>query len=74
MFYFKGEEKHNYGKQRLWGSIGWSLLGALSGACVDWYSEGLENKDYTPAYILSLICFFLDIVVILKMKARIHWF
>uniref|UniRef100_A0A2S2RAT1 Major facilitator superfamily domain-containing protein 6 n=1 Tax=Sipha flava TaxID=143950 RepID=A0A2S2RAT1_9HEMI len=63
-----GEDKHLYGKQRLWGSIGWSLMAILSGACVDWYSKGQEYKNYTPGYIIALILFLLDIYVITKIE------
>ncbi|XP_025199984.1 major facilitator superfamily domain-containing protein 6-like [Melanaphis sacchari] len=63
-----GKDKNNYGRQRMWGSIGWSLFAIISGVCVDWYSTGLEYKNYTPGYVISMICFFLDIYVVIKLQ------
>ncbi|XP_022177886.1 major facilitator superfamily domain-containing protein 6-A-like [Myzus persicae] len=63
-----GKDKHNYGKQRLWGSIGWSLFAIISGASVDWYSTGEEYKNYAPGYVIASICFLLDIYVVFKLK------
>ncbi|XP_026806833.1 major facilitator superfamily domain-containing protein 6-B-like isoform X1 [Rhopalosiphum maidis] len=63
-----GKDKNNYGKQRLWGSIGWSLFAIISGVCIDWYSAGLEYKNYAPGYVIALICFLVDIYVVSKLK------
>ncbi|XP_016658380.1 major facilitator superfamily domain-containing protein 6 isoform X2 [Acyrthosiphon pisum] len=63
-----GEDKNNYGEQRLWGSIGWSLFAIISGACVDWYSAGLEYKSYAPGYVIASLCFLLDIYVVFNLK------
>ncbi|CAH1726834.1 unnamed protein product [Aphis gossypii] len=63
-----GENKHKYGEQRLWGSIGYSLLAIVSGVCVDWYSKEQDYKNYTPCFVISLICFILDIIVVSTIK------
>ncbi|VVC36470.1 Major facilitator superfamily domain,Major facilitator superfamily associated domain [Cinara cedri] len=63
-----GEEKNKYGKQRLWGSIGWSLAAIAAGVSVDWYSKDLTYKNYTLAFIISLLCFLIDIIVVSKIK------
>lgn len=67
-FFVLGEEKHNYGKQRLWGSVGWSLFAVISGACVDWFSKGQEFKNYTPGFIISLVLFLIDIYIVTKIE------
>ncbi|CAI6371832.1 unnamed protein product [Macrosiphum euphorbiae] len=59
-----GENKHQYGGQRLWGSIGYSMLAIASGVCVDWYSKEQEFKNYTPCFVIALMCFILDIFVV----------
>jgi len=53
----------------LWGSVGWSLFAVISGGCVDWFSKGQEFKNYTVGYIISLICFILDLYVSTKLEA-----
>ncbi|XP_060874136.1 major facilitator superfamily domain-containing protein 6-A-like [Metopolophium dirhodum] len=63
-----GKDKNNYGKQRLWGSIGWSFFAIIYGTCVDWYSAGLDYKNYTPGYVIALLCFLLDIYVVCNLK------
>ncbi|XP_022179023.1 major facilitator superfamily domain-containing protein 6-like isoform X2 [Myzus persicae] len=63
-----GENKHQYGGQRLWGSIGYSLLAIASGLCVDWYSKEQEFKNDTPCFVIALICFILDIFVVSNIK------
>jgi len=68
--FYQGKDKNNYGKQRLWGSIGWSMFAIISGACVDWYSAGLEYKNYAPGYVIALLCFLLDIYVVFKLKVQ----
>ncbi|XP_025206111.1 major facilitator superfamily domain-containing protein 6-like [Melanaphis sacchari] len=54
-----GDDKKSYGRQRVWGAIGWGISTLLVGACVDWYSVDEEHKNYLPAYLISmtfLIC------------------
>lgn len=73
-FIVLGEEKHNYGKQRMWGSIGWSVFAVISGASVDWFSKGQEFKNYTPAFIIALVLFLIDIYVVTKIEASTSLF
>lgn len=68
IYIFLGEDKHKYGQQRVWGAIGWGAISLLSGLCVDYYSKGLINKDYTPAFAIAVICLLLDAFVILKIE------
>lgn len=65
--FYVGEEKHKYGQQRMWGAIGWGTMSIVSGVCVDWFSKG-EDKNYTPGFIMTLICIVLDIYVLSKIK------
>ncbi|XP_071536911.1 uncharacterized protein [Panulirus ornatus] len=46
----------DYGLQRAWGTVGWGLMGPISGLLIDWWSGTSVTKDYTPAF---LICFLL---------------
>ncbi|XP_060874397.1 major facilitator superfamily domain-containing protein 6-like isoform X3 [Metopolophium dirhodum] len=62
------KDKTKYGNQRMWGAIGWGTMSIVSGVCVDWFSKGLEYKNYTPGFIISLICSFLDMYVVSTIK------
>ncbi|VVC36471.1 Major facilitator superfamily domain,Major facilitator superfamily associated domain [Cinara cedri] len=61
-----GDQKNEYGKQRLWGSVGWSFFAIVSGVCVDWYSEGQHLKNYDPAFFISLLCFAIDMILVIQ--------
>lgn len=54
-FYILGDNRHKYGHQRMWGSMGWGIFGAISGALVDLYSKGRVQTNYTPALIIASI-------------------
>ncbi|CAI6360488.1 unnamed protein product [Macrosiphum euphorbiae] len=62
-----GENKTKYGHQRMWGAIGWGTMSIVSGVCVDWLSKGLEYKNYTPGFIIALICSILDTYLVSNM-------
>uniref|UniRef100_A0A1I8PHP6 Major facilitator superfamily associated domain-containing protein n=1 Tax=Stomoxys calcitrans TaxID=35570 RepID=A0A1I8PHP6_STOCA len=62
-----GDRGHLYGKQRLFGSIGWGVVSLLSGALVDNMSNGVE-KDYTIVFWMTAVIMSLDVVASLKLK------
>ncbi|CAH2034832.1 unnamed protein product, partial [Iphiclides podalirius] len=51
-----------FGKQRLWGSVGWGIFSLLTGTLIDWFSEG-AYKDYTVAFILMFVFMCGDVIV-----------
>ena len=57
---YLGSNRHNYGHVRLWGSIGWGLLGWLSGIMVD-------RLGPSVAYVGFIIFMSLEVWVALKM-------
>lgn len=72
-FFQKGDEKHKYGQQRAWGSIGRGFIAIISGVSVDWFSKGQDYKNYTPIYVISLICNLLNIYVATKIEVIINY-
>lgn len=56
-----GKKPQHYGKQRLWGSVGWGLVSLLTGTLIDTFSDG-PNKNYIAAFVLMFIFMFGDIV------------
>ncbi|XP_060874400.1 major facilitator superfamily domain-containing protein 6-like isoform X2 [Metopolophium dirhodum] len=57
-----GDDKKSYGRQRVWGAVGWGISTLLVGTCVDCYSVDKEHKNYLPAYLIAmafLICHFI---------------
>lgn len=67
-FFLAGSERHKYGQQRLWGTIGMGVMAIISGAVVDLYSRGLLQKDYLPAVILGLMLMAMDLVVVARLR------
>ncbi|KAA0202389.1 hypothetical protein HAZT_HAZT004571 [Hyalella azteca] len=61
----------DYGSQRLWGVLGWGLLGPLASFLVDWHSGEAQTKDYTPAFILVAVFLGLDVIVASRLKVPV---
>ncbi|CAD1475640.1 unnamed protein product, partial [Heterotrigona itama] len=50
-----------YGRQRVWGTIGFGISAFLAGYAVDYYSKGEIIKTYTPAFLLVFIFTIIDL-------------
>ncbi|XP_050701740.1 major facilitator superfamily domain-containing protein 6-like isoform X2 [Eriocheir sinensis] len=67
-FQLLGEERHKYGQQRVWGTVGIGLSAIISGALVDLYSKWIGRKDYLPAHILTAAFLVADIFLVARLK------
>lgn len=56
----------------MWGAIGWGTMSVFSGVCIDWYSKGQKHKNYLPSFVLSVICYVLDLYVVSKIEVNIN--
>ncbi|XP_063373911.1 major facilitator superfamily domain-containing protein 6 [Cydia amplana] len=61
-FNILGAKVSQYGKQRLWGSVGWGIFSLLTGALIDVFSEG-EYKNYAVAFVLMFVFMLGDVIV-----------
>nr|XP_053634085.1 LOW QUALITY PROTEIN: major facilitator superfamily domain-containing protein 6-A-like [Cherax quadricarinatus] len=52
-FFLLGKERYKYGRQRMWGSVAFAMVGMASGALVNFFSRGQPQVNYMPALILS---------------------
>ncbi|XP_011164629.1 major facilitator superfamily domain-containing protein 6 [Solenopsis invicta] len=57
-----------YGRQRVWGTIGFGIAAFLAGYTVDLWSQGEIYKTYTPAFFLVLIFTFIDLICCRKLE------
>jgi MFS family permease len=64
------DKKAEYGKQRVWGSVGWGIFSVIAGLLVDWVSRGKMAKDFTPNYVLMACIFTFNIYIATKLKAN----
>ncbi|XP_064212553.1 major facilitator superfamily domain-containing protein 6-A [Tribolium castaneum] len=60
------DDQNLYGKQRLWGSIGFGATGLIAGYAVDLFSK--NHTNYAAAYVTMLICSMFDLLVCFKLK------
>uniref|UniRef100_A0A8D8M315 Major facilitator superfamily domain-containing protein 6-A n=2 Tax=Cacopsylla melanoneura TaxID=428564 RepID=A0A8D8M315_9HEMI len=67
-FELLGTEPQKYGKQRLWGAVGWGMCSLLAGFLVDHFSSSALNKNYTPVFYLMLAILLFDTFVSSKIK------
>ncbi|KAL6263024.1 hypothetical protein P5V15_005820 [Pogonomyrmex californicus] len=64
-----GEGKQmEYGKQRVWGTIGFGVAAFLAGYTVDLWSHGEIYKIYTPAFLLVLAFTCIDLICCRKLE------
>lgn len=61
-----------YGRQRVWGTIGFGITALLAGYSVDLWSNGQIAKTYTPAFILVFAFCFIDVLCCRKLEVNCH--
>ncbi len=49
-----GDRSQDYGKQRLWGAIGWGSFALISGFAIDAISASSTRTNYNPAFYLFI--------------------
>ncbi|XP_067642983.1 major facilitator superfamily domain-containing protein 6 isoform X2 [Eurosta solidaginis] len=67
-FTILGERHHLYGKQRLYGSIGFGVSSIVAGVLVDKMSGDGASKDYTIAFWMTLMIMAFDLFASTKLK------
>lgn len=73
IFIFLGEDgQMGYGRQRLWGTIGFGISAFLAGYTVDYWSKGEIIKIYTPAFLLVFIFTLIDLFCCKKLDVSTY--
>ena len=62
------EAAQRYGEHRLWASVGWGLMAAVSGYLVDLASQDSLLYSYQPAFTIMLVCWTADILVVSSLQ------
>jgi exosortase/archaeosortase len=65
-----GSKPEDYGKQRVWGSIGWGIFSMLAGFLVDETSKGQTEKNYAVVFYMALVIIMIDLLVCTKLKVK----
>ncbi|RZC41121.1 MFS 1 domain containing protein, partial [Asbolus verrucosus] len=62
-------DEGDYGRQRVWGTVGYGVTALISGYIVDFFSTDIIN--YTPAFVIMLICAGIDLISCVKIQLPI---
>lgn len=57
-----------YGRQRVWGTIGFGIAALLAGYTIDLWSQGDIYKTYTPAFLLVFVFTCIDLICCKKLQ------
>lgn len=60
----------SYGRQRVWGSIGFGITAFMAGYAVDLWSGDDAIKSYTPSFVLISAFTLIDLVCCSKLEVR----
>ncbi|XP_043248743.1 major facilitator superfamily domain-containing protein 6 isoform X2 [Colletes gigas] len=64
------ERRNDYGKQKMWGCIGFGIFGLSAGYLVDTLSKGQVHKDYTSVFYIMLVIMIFNIIVSTTLKMK----
>ncbi|GIY75122.1 major facilitator superfamily domain-containing protein 6-A [Caerostris darwini] len=65
-----GEEMELYGRQRMFGTIGWGIFSLVAGSLNHVFSKSADTINYSPGFYMSVIFYSLDIIVILNLQLK----
>jgi len=68
LYILGNERRKDYGKQKMWGSIGFGIFCISTGYLIDASSEERYEKDYTWIFYLMLVAMIADIMVSITLK------
>lgn len=69
-----GEKHRSYGRQRLWGAVGWGVFSIVAGWMVDESSIHSTYKNYSVVFYLMLAAIFPDALVSGCLKVRKYYY
>ncbi|GBL93443.1 hypothetical protein AVEN_59652-1 [Araneus ventricosus] len=65
-----GDQMEDFGKQRMWGTIGWAIFALAAGALNHAFSVSNNETNYIPGFYLSIAFYVLDIFLIWKLQLK----
>ncbi|CAL1274891.1 unnamed protein product [Larinioides sclopetarius] len=65
-----GDKMEDYGKQRMWGTIGWAIFALAAGALNHAFSKSNGETNYIPGFYMAIVFYTLDIFLIWKLQLK----
>ncbi|GIY75123.1 MFS domain-containing protein [Caerostris darwini] len=65
-----GEEMELFGRQRMFGTIGWGIFSLVAGSLNHLFSKSSNVVNYAPGFYMSVIFYSLDVFVLLKLNLK----
>uniref|UniRef100_A0A2L2YNT3 Major facilitator superfamily domain-containing protein 6 n=2 Tax=Parasteatoda tepidariorum TaxID=114398 RepID=A0A2L2YNT3_PARTP len=59
-----------YGKQRLWGTIGWGTFALLSGLLNQLFSSKNSKYNFSPGFYMLVVLYLIDVIVIKRFDIK----
>lgn len=68
LFNYLGEKRNKWGRERLWGTVGFAIFGPVSGLLMD--NVRLHDNEYAVAFLLFAVCMTLTAVCTGQFNSR----
>lgn len=65
-----GAHPELYGRQRMWGTIGWGSFALLAGYLNQIFTDASSKYNFSPGFYLLAVLFAIDLMVISKLKLK----
>ncbi|XP_064109255.1 uncharacterized protein LOC135217352 [Macrobrachium nipponense] len=70
-FVVLGKDRHMYGKTRMFGALGWGVMGAIMGGLVNLVSKNQPDINYTPAMIITAVFLLFNLIYTTTIRVNV---
>ncbi|XP_066954658.1 major facilitator superfamily domain-containing protein 6-like [Macrobrachium rosenbergii] len=70
-FVVLGKDRHMYGRTRMFGALGWGVMGAIMGGLVNLVSKNQPDINYTPAMIITAVFLLFNLIYTATIRVNV---